>query len=240
MSGIPYNKAQALRDETEIGFKCVRHGLQKLEELRGMHTDYYITFLLLGNGLERILKVLICFDEFDKKQKFPGSDELRRQFNHGLTKLNDRVVKICEEYPLYSQASARIEEINFIKNNTDFNKVIKMISDFLESSRYYNLNIVTEDKKQKEPKSPHEILMDFRSDYSTRNPNIQEMAWLADMTPFYTHIHSYLIELLQRYIRFLALCFTQGAFGSSARQYSVSLLNPFLDLTDNNLSKIKF
>lgn len=235
---IQFNKQLALRDEIRIGFECVKNGLQKLQELRGMPADYYIPYLLLGNGLERILKVLICFHEYETNQKFPSSKKMM-SLSHSLTKSLNEVVSVCEQYPLYNLASARVQEIDFIKNNVDFLDIIKMISDFLESSRYYNLNVITENK-QNTYKSPHDILIDFRSTYSQRNPDVQNLAWQSDLTQFYTNINSYLIEVLQRFIRFLSLCFTQGAFGSFARQFSASLLDPFLTLDDSELRSLKF
>jgi hypothetical protein len=114
-----------------------------------------------------------------------------------------------------------------------------MISDFLVSGRYYNLNIIT-DCDYKSCSSPEEILMKFRSDYCKRNSEIQEIAMQNDWIEFYKVLNSFFLENLQRFIKFLAFCFTQGAFGNLARQYSTGLLNEFLVINEEDLSKLNF
>jgi len=236
LKGLNFN------DEIRIGFHCIKLGIIEFNKFGPTTIELFIPLLLLSTGFERLLKILYCFDYYNMNGNFPTKKELKNK-GHGLVTLTEHFLNVCEKTDIYNKASARINDIKFLKENTDFKKLLTILSNFAENqNRYYNLDCITGQNNIYSTDSPERLISKFLNEVIQRKQDIVEFALKP---PYKTQIiyetfNPYIIELLQRFLRILCYGFTQGAFGNLARQYSANQLNDFLDIRDENLSKINF
>jgi hypothetical protein len=229
----------SFNDEIRIGFSCAKKGLIEFSKFGPTTIDLFIPLLLLSVGFERLLKVLYCFDFFNNNNLYPTIDELKAK-GHDLNILTNHFINVCEKYPLYKNASARINDLNFLNNSLDFKQLISIINKFAKKARYYNLDYITGSTKP--IYDPRELISKFLNDILRRYPEINEQIFKL---PYNTQIvydtfNPYFIELVQTFLRILCFGFTQGAFGDKARQLSAGLLDDFLFIRNENLSQINF
>lgn len=107
---------------------------QGLVSLRKSHFAvkglYYQSFFLLSIGIERLLKLIIIVKTIVEKDEFPNNNELK---NYGH--------KIIEMFQFI------VDELrpndNFIHSNDLFKRILQFLSDYAQSSRYYNLDALS-------------------------------------------------------------------------------------------------
>jgi len=225
-----FEQSLATSDEIRLGFASLRAGIAELQKLQGIPTEFFVPFRLLSDGYERLLKILLCLSHLSTTGAYPDVRTVRN-FGHDLRKLLDQVCDIAARYPLYSQASARVADLAFLRTDADFQLLIGVLSEFARLSRYYNLDLITGAVMKYE--NPETILIEFRREYWMRHHG-DELP--LDFAEFYSHSNRRWTELLQRAARAICFFFTQGAFGPEARQYSAGLLSPFLLLRDHELA----
>lgn len=235
-----YNiKPILVNDEIRIGINCVKKGLKEFSEFGPTTIDLFIPMLLLSVGFERILKILFCLDYFNKNGHYPDFKQLKK-ISHDLEALLKYFLETCKSNELYSKASARISDLEFLEKNEDFIELFKILNKFGISLRYYNLNMITGNKNDIE--DFRELTSQFLNKIVNRYP---EVINVICNPPYNTQIvydifNPYFIGLVQRFMRVLSYGFTQGAFGDEARNLSAGLINDFLLIRDEDISKINF
>ncbi len=229
----------SINDEIRIGFDCIKKGLIELSKFGPTTIHLFIPLLLFSNGFERILKVLYCCYFNQNNSRYPKNIELRK-INHSLKKLIEELINTLESYELYTRASARIDDLNFLKYNEDFNEFIAIINEFSKNGRYYNLNVVSDNGK--DYNKPENLISKFSNRIICRYPNEKENICNPPYNTqlFFDIFNKFLIEIVQRFTRILCFAFTQGAYGADARQLSAGLLDDFLLLREDQLSSINF
>lgn len=92
-------------------------------------------FFSLSIGLERMMKLIIIYDYRTlNNNQFPNDKYLRKSYMHDLVKLFAK----CEAI----SASYNIESKNVL-NDSIYKKIIAILSEFSNQSRYYNLNYLS-------------------------------------------------------------------------------------------------
>lgn len=235
---LSFEQSQAVNDEIRLALNCIRSGLLHLKNSDGRHTEYFVPALLIASALERLFKVLLCFDALNQTGSFPSNDEMKQNYSHKLVLLHRDVITVIGRYPLYQRAPARIDDLNFLSGDKDLISWLEFLDDFARASRYWNLDVIT--GKPKNTTSPEGIFRGFRDHYWRQKYGAGSLPSPHEWGVFYKETHGYLIRLTQRLVRAICFMFTQGPFGSIARQYSAGLLDPFLLLRDDELDQLKF
>ncbi|MBM2815178.1 MAG: hypothetical protein HW421_1940 [Ignavibacteria bacterium] len=229
----------SFNDEIRIGCTCAKKGLIEFSKFGPSTIDLFIPLLLLSVGFERLLKVLYCFDFFNKNSNYPTNNELKDK-GHDLIALTNHFISVCENYQLYKNAQARINDLKYLKNSLDFKQLLSILNIFAKEARYYNLDYISGIEKQ--IYDPRELISKFLNNILRRYPEINEQ---ISNPPYnsqivYDTFNPYFVELVQRFLRIICFGFTQGAFGDKAKQLSDGLLDDFLFIRDENLSQINF
>jgi len=125
--------------EAGLASSSLEHGLTILRNANfSRKGDYYQAFFQLSIGLERLMKLILIENHYGSENNFP-SNKILRGYGHKLT-------------DLYTYVSSL--EVSVNNNPCDKNKICKLIlellSNFAISSRYYNLDLLTQGNTENE------------------------------------------------------------------------------------------
>lgn len=128
------NKEQTelLLKEAGISSYSLCQGLTALRKANfGEKGYYYQGFFLLSIGLERLLKLILIYKyRIENNDKFPDNATLK-EYGHDIEKITNLVIKGYES------------KLLFRKDDEPYKSMIKLLSDFAKSTRYYNLDKLT-------------------------------------------------------------------------------------------------
>lgn len=74
---LSFDRIVATHDEIRLGFSLLRAGLSELQKLQGMPSEFFVSFRLLSDGYERLLKMLFCLHQLDVGGAYPDGAILR-------------------------------------------------------------------------------------------------------------------------------------------------------------------
>ena len=213
-----------LAEELYTSVRLIKLGLGEYQNLNIQNDFYYLPFQLLSSGFERFMKCYICYGYFKKTKNFPEPNLFRNTLGHDLLKIKKHIINNYFQ----DNSQALINDLIFLKENQNFNKMMKLLSEFGKFSRYYNLNVVTGDEK------PGIDVKALWQHYEcTLIPD--------DKSPDknYETNSKIIIKIFERFTRALSRQFTLGDLGDLARQNS-SVLYGFLMLSDLDLGTIDY
>jgi hypothetical protein len=124
--------------EAAIAGQSISSGLESLRKANYAATGHYShAFFSLSIGLERMGKLIFIVDQMIKNNgATPTDQDLRTRFGHKIEKIFEYVETVhCalpdqdERYPLAADGIER--------------QIVKFLSDFGETTRYYNLDLIS-------------------------------------------------------------------------------------------------
>jgi len=128
----------ALWHELETSIRLLKVGLRELQRIDGANDFYHLPLLMLANGCERFLKVIVCLHHVERHGEFPtGSEIFRGRTGHDLTALLDRVVAECFSANYTDRIPVGGEDIEFLRNDQRLKRVIDLDGYPLDSSNLY-------------------------------------------------------------------------------------------------------
>jgi len=233
---IPIEQFLALDQEVRDSINLLQSGLGELQNISFENDFYFLPFLILSNGIERLLKIIICLNSWSLYGKFPITNDIK---THDLVSLNEKVLSDC-----FSTSSPALQDdYSFITSNNTFKKFLHYLSEFGRYSRFYNLDVVTQNPDRKSmdiqrlwEKLETNLLMeddDLRETYleNMQNMNPEKFEKLKET---FSINNKKITILIERYIRALVRQFTLGKFRDTGQQFSGVLRN-FLFLEDSEL-----
>lgn len=238
--GILELKKLSLIEEIRTSIALVKKGLGELQRIDGANAFYHLPILLLSSGYERLLKCLLCIASMDAAGKFntlpfkPWGRE-----GHDLDILLNNLLAICNKNNYFAKFPAAQADINLLTNNVHLRQIVVLLSEFAQSSRYYNLDVVLETgKKSKDPSHGwddiEKAIIRQRPDIAKRLSDIND-----DLDSIYEEINCELVKVLEQFARALARLFVFADLGDFARQAS-PLVHDFLLLDDAELGTRKY
>lgn len=128
--------------------RLINFGIKELEEINFVNSDNYeFIFLFLSRGFELLMKSMICFKSYEDDESFPTEKEMR-DMGHDLDKLRKEVIRNYDKIP--ENASEKYQEIEndkkFISNDDTLIKLIKLLTNFSKSGRYFELDLITKEE----------------------------------------------------------------------------------------------
>ncbi len=137
-----------LKNIVSKAVRLIHFGIKELEEINFVNSDNYeFVFLFLSRGFELLMKSMICFKSYEDDESFPTEKEMR-DMGHDLDKLRKEVIRNYDKIP--ENASEKYQEIEndkkFISNDDILIKLIKLLTDFSKSGRYFELDLITKEE----------------------------------------------------------------------------------------------
>ena len=233
------NQKLAIGEELLTAIRLLKTGLRELNRLDGSTDFFHLPIMLLASGFERMMKTAICCyhleadGEFPKLAVFPSG---RR--GHDLVYLLEQITRECFSDDYIARIPAAKTDIEFLRNDPNLLAIFRILSDFGQSARYYNLNVVL-DKPDPGPSPDREwqrLEMEVLKDDPTWIKRIEDP---EQADAIYAQINSGLTVQCEKLARALARLFTIGGLGSQAKQISPHT-HHFLFLTDEQLGKTDY
>lgn len=222
-----------LFDELLTAFKLIEIGFGEFQNLNSENDFYHLPFQLISSGFERLMKCHICMGYHEAKGSYPDSKYLKncgKPGGHDLLELKNNILKF---YSKTLSIPVLENDIDFLKNDKDLDKLINLLSEFGKYARYYNLDVVTSaTKPSKDVKTEWE---QYEVSIIQSNP---ELLRKLDDIELHKEINGYItreiIKKLEQFVRAITRQFTIGKLGEKAKQFSSTFFS-FIKLRDEDL-----
>lgn len=87
--------------EAETAGRLLRAGLEELPAIDGSNDFYRLPITILGQGLERIMKIAVALETLETTGRLPTRDEIGNTYGHKLSKLVAKCAHIAGSDPSY-------------------------------------------------------------------------------------------------------------------------------------------
>lgn len=227
-------KKFALHKELEASIKLIELGFGEFQNLDMANDFYHLPFQLISSGFERLMKCHICLGHMEINGEFPNSKIFRFKLGHDLEKIKQHMI---ENYFKTRDIPALKDDLEYISKDKELNKLIKLLSEFGKSARYYNLDVVTGEKK---PSIDVEALwQEFEINLLSKDKELaKKINDPKNLNEVLDVISKIIIIKLERFVRAIARQFTLGKLGKLADQYSPTVF-PFLMLMELGVTDYK-
>lgn len=134
-----------LKNAVDKAVRLIHFGIKEMEEINFVNSDNYdFIFLFLSRGFELLMKSMICFKSYEDGKSFPTKKEMK-DVGHDLDKLRKEVIRNYDKIPEnVSEKYQKIEsDKKFISNDDTLIKLIKLLTNFSKSGRYFELDFIT-------------------------------------------------------------------------------------------------
>ncbi len=225
---------QSAGQELLTAVRLTSSSLGQLQALDDMTSDFYfLPILSLHSGLERWLKITLCFHHLSLHGRFPPNDFFHRgNRGHDLRPLLESVATNCYTQGLLSKFDYTKEDQHFLSSNR-LNRFVKALSDFGQASRYYHLNVVL--GGQPPEKSPEmawdDMVGGVMDDYPDLNKKFLESNFSDEHLMNAIRISRSVVARLGRSLARLSV---HGALGDEAKMY-YGYVSTFFQLSDEDL-----
>ncbi|SNR96989.1 hypothetical protein SAMN06295967_101283 [Belliella buryatensis] len=240
---IPFDKLVALDDEVRASINLIHSGLAELQNINGGNDFYYLPFNLLSNGFEKLLKLIICFYHWEQYGQFPTMDDFKKSKKdngHNLLYLKD---KVTADYFVASTPALK-DDLDTLTNNPTLNQLVDFLGEFGQYSRYYNLDVIISNPKQKSKdikqlweRLETDLLLADKELFDKFKDNHKDIdkTKLDEIRKINDQVRTKTIVLLEIFARALTRQFTFGKLGQAQR--FTGTIRTFLFLNDSDLGQ---
>jgi len=235
-------KNLALIEEVRTAIYLIQEGLISLNRLDGANDFAHLPILLLSNGFERLLKMVICLDYLERKDQFPNVSSFRGYKNHEVEKLLKQVIDIAHNWNYSKRCEAAKKDMEFLEGDDDLKRVVILLEKYaVATGRYYNIDVIV-GKKYSADDDPVRLFDSYcddiffsQSDWQNKitGENLGEK-----MDENIRYINHQITILLQKFARALCRMFTLGKLGQIGSQQT-GIIGCFLFLQDEDLGQVR-
>ena len=214
-------------------------GLGQLQSLDDGASDFFhLPLLALQQGLERWVKISLCFHHLEQHGKFPDESFFPPgKQGHNIQPLLDLLVSLAYTTSFEADFAYVKQDRVFLKSKP-FRAYLIALSNFGVSSRYFHLNRVLCARNHLNP--PEHAWQDIEGRVLDYNPKLKEAFYASGGSQkVVVQILAESRGILVRCGRALARLLALGALGGEAESYT-GYINKFLLLTDEELITVEF
>ena len=231
----------ALIEEVRTAIYLIQEGLISLNRLDGANDFAHLPILLLSNGFERLLKMVICLDYLERKGQFPNDSSFHEYKHHKIGKLLKQVIHIAKGWKYSESREATKSDMEFLENDDDLKRIVTLLEKYADAGRYYNIDVIV-GKKHSADDDPVRLFDSYcddiffsQSDWQNKitGENLGER-----MDENIRYINRHITTLLQRFARALCRMFTMGRLGQIGSQQT-GTIGCFLYLQDKDLGQVQ-
>ncbi len=203
-----------LSEEVRISSELIFTGIKLIQEEHYYNEAIDVPLILLANGLERLLKCLVCFWTLEKTNKLPTTKAIKNEFNHNIAKLFEYVFSRCYSDEFIRKGTTQ-KDLHFFRINPVFQGLVKVINDFALKDRYANLDLILCENlpKSRNPNDTwrEQIELVLMQEY----PKMQQLA-ITDNKEFRRQSSRYIADSLNRLMYSLVHLMILGKIGEYA------------------------
>lgn len=220
-------------EEMRTAMGLLELGTYELKNIGGGNDFYHLPLLLLSNGLERLMKVILCIDYYQEHGDYPDSNYLKNKLGHKLTNLLGKILPLFEKAN-YLQIPVAKEDGEFLKNDNTIKLILEALENYASGGRYHDLDAMLVRKEtDSDPKHQWEkIETHILQSFPNWERYIQEPSLFDEM---WKKINHTLIEKLSRLIRAFCRLFTMGPIAKEGKIHC-GQISTFLFLNDDELA----
>jgi hypothetical protein len=230
----------ALHDELHTSVRLIKMGLKEVRKIDGGNDFYHPLMMTLASGIERLMKVIICFHIHETTGTFPSAypwEFKKKKKGHDLVFLLGHIINHCFSDDYLKRIPVAKDDIDYLRNDKHVLELVRILSDFGQSARYYNLDLI---KGQKTYGSPKDEWQKLESIIFREKPDWQKLIDTdLNLDETFKYINQEIIIRLEIFLRSLSRLFSIGGLGQKAKQYS-SAVFPFVQLSDEQLGKTEY
>ncbi len=228
----------ALGEEIRTAIELIRTGIRELQRVDAENDFYHSLILSLASGFERLMKTIICLQNYRLNGSYSGKHNLfSGKQGHDLVELLKEITTDCFDQSHLTVPAAK-EDLAYLQKDIRLSRLVKILSEFGQAARYHNLDIVrgrtptTRSTREMWEELEMTILTDHDdwADKLHANPGLDKV---------HKRINIDIQSRLERFARALARLFTIGGLGDKAKQHT-GTIKPFLCLRDDELGKRKY
>ena len=226
-------------EEVLTAVRLFSSGLGQLQALDDGASDFFhLPLLALQQGLERWVKISLCFHRLENTGEFPDTNFFpRSKHGHNIQPILDQLVAAAYTTEFESTFSYVKQDRVFLKSKL-FRGYLHALSDFGVSSRYFHLNTVLGAEIDFNP--PEHAWQDVEGKILDYNDDLRKEFYEAEGSQ--EVVIKLLAEsraILVRCGRALARLLVLGALGEEAKRYT-GYVYKFLQLSDEELLTTSF
>jgi hypothetical protein len=232
-------KAVHLILELDDAIGLVKAGLHELQRIDGANDAYHELLMSLSNGLERLMKVVLCYQERQSTGTFPSSAQWRRGASgHDLEALLGHILKECFTSSYTDRIPAARVDAHVLKSNQRLRRIVRILSDYGKGGRYHNLDgATTGGSDNQSPEAQWMRLeMEIHHERSGWEEELQDGSGLGRV---YRRVNKELVVGVELLVRALARLFTLGPLGEEGKRASPPVLS-FVGLLDEDLGDTSY
>lgn len=221
-----------LINELETATFLLVEGLISLASLSGANDFAHMPLQLLGQGLERLLKVELVVQQVEESGSVPAGKTVK---THNLVVLLDQLLA-CDRLAGYGVARiAAKEDVEFLETDAFFRKLLGVMSDFGSGGRYFDLDSVLDPLSSEGRSNPVDDFQRIEMEVLQAHPEWEAELGAATFSGFYAVLYGDLCEVIQRGIRALARLLAWDFLGPLGKQLSGTMIATFLTVRDAQL-----
>lgn len=225
--------------ELLTSMRLLKTGLRELNRMDGSTDFFHLPILLLASGFERMMKTIICCHHLENTGDYPTRAIFQKgRRGHDLVHLLNQITQDCFSDGYLQLIPAAKSDITFLRTDPKLSTIVQILSDFGQSARYYNLNVVLGGPDP--GLSPDDAWQKLEWEILNEDPSwIQKIGDPKESSSIHRQINTALTIQCEKLARALARLFTIGGLGAKARQIS-PLTNHFLFLMNDDLGKTDY
>lgn len=210
-------KHMALLDEIETSYKLIILGFGEIQNINSNNNFHFLPFQLLSQGFERFMKSYICLAYENIHHEYPTFKYLKN-LGHDLESLLEEIIE--KYYFDYNRPQYKVD-VEFLKNNNDLKELLFIISEFGKKSRYYNFDLITENREI--PLNTKELWANFENKHLFKDEKLLSKLFSQETEhEVFYKLNSVIIIIFEQFIFALSRQIIFNCIGEKSRQMSSS------------------
>jgi hypothetical protein len=220
--------------EVETAASLVRAGLTELQYIDGANRFYRLPMTLLGQGLERLMKVAIALDHLQATGSLPTTRWMKEEFQHDLGRLARRCAEVVARPEYATSRTAAGDDAAFLAD-PELAQALAAAQGYAERERYADLDHFL-DAAATTP-DPGVRFDNLEWTILRRFPAWEARLGEAGFSGFYPVMVDELTKMFQRFARSIARLYVWGPLGELGAVAS-GPLTPLLTARDERLHEL--
>jgi len=167
----------------------------------------------------------------ERNGRFPNTKDFKIK-THDIEDFLERVITIAKGRSYEKRCAEAEKDMDFLENDTELQRIVKLLTEYGISSRYYNINIIVGEENRYG--KPVELFESYCRD-------LEQLGWEKKVTgESLVPVRQHITSLLQQFRSALCRMFIWGELGQTGKEIGESnIVRDLLCLRDEDLGQVK-